>query len=442
MSDTASQGRANLSGRKSLIAPAICGQRRVTFSQQLKTKTTASRKAVARKISMSANDHPGSAELQAPHLFEVFPWNDNFNTGNPVIDEQHQKLVALLNNLANTLVNNHPLEVEFAFSELAKYADYHFAAEEEIWGRYLEGDEWFHVHQQSHGDFLPQVLEIRDRDSGRPLDQIIAETVKFLIRWLAFHIINDDKRYAMVVAEMAEGKTIEEAKLNSHTKMSASSVRVLIDTVLAMYDSMSTQALNLLREQRARMQAESRLKQAYLELETANRRLEELSITDQLTKLHNRRHFDFILEKELSRARRESSTLTLILLDIDHFKMLNDSYGHPVGDVALIKVGSKLQEICRRSGDYVFRIGGEEFAVLACGEIKNNSVEGFAEIIRREIAALKIPNGIDDRVESLTVSLGVVSKVPDSSDTGDVFLREADRRLYAAKEGGRNRSVS
>ena len=382
-----------------------------------------------------------SDESSDPNFFEVFPWNDNFSTGNAAIDEQHKRLVALLNGLANTLVNNQPHEIETAFAELAHYADYHFSMEEEIWSECFGSDHWYLSHQLAHASFLPKILEIKERDSGQPLYLIIEDVVKFLIRWLAFHIIDNDKRYALVAREVAQGKTLEEAKIVSDRKMNASSVRVLIDTVLTMYDGLSSRALNLLRERRARIDAEAKLKQAYQELEAANKLLEESAITDQLTQLHNRRHFQSMLVKELSRAQREHSRLTLILFDVDHFKELNDAYGHLAGDQALARVAGKLREICRRAGDYAFRIGGEEFAVLACGNTVNNQSGEFAEIIREEIESLLIPNKDSGIAPVLTISLGIVSLIPDSDDTAEALYKKADQRLYMAKKNGRNRAI-
>ena len=382
-----------------------------------------------------------SVELDDPHFFEVFPWNDNFGTGNDIIDEQHKRLVALLNGLANTLVNNQPHEIESAFTELANYADYHFSTEEEIWSECFGNDHWFLSHQLAHASFLPKILEIKERDAEQPLYLIVEDVVKFLIRWLAFHIIDNDKRYALVAREVAQGKSLEEAKIVSDRKMNASSVRVLIDTVLTMYDGLSSRALNLLRERRARIDAEAKLKKAYQELEAVNKLLEESAITDPLTQLHNRRHFQSVLVKELSRAQREHSRLTLILFDIDHFKELNDAYGHLAGDDALARVASKLRELCRRAGDYAFRIGGEEFAVLACGNTATNQNGEFAEIIREETESLLIPNKDSGIAPVLTISLGVVSLTPDAKDTAEALYKKADQRLYMAKKNGRNRTI-
>jgi len=364
--------------------------------------------------------------------FEVFPWNENFETGNEQIDEQHKKLVELLNKLANTLVRDETIEINEAFDELADYANYHFEQEEAIWSEYFQEDSWFTSHQLSHSTFLPKVLELREREMDRPLQDIIESIVKFLIRWLAFHIIDDDRRLALVIEAMNDGMNIEDAKAKADRKMNGS-FRVLIETVLKMYDGLSTRTLELMRERRARMVAEQ-------ELRDINEKLETLSVTDQLTGLYNRRHFDVVMQQEIKRARREKKAVTLFILDIDHFKKLNDHYGHNGGDVALRNVGQKLLEICRRPSDYAFRVGGEEFAVISREHEAEDELV-FAECIRKSIEAMEIPNVLSEVSDCLTVSVGGFAEVPGEHDTVDLYMKKADERLYRAKEMGRNRVI-
>lgn len=164
------------------------------------------------------------------------------------------------------------------------------------------------------------------------------------------------------------------------------------------------------------------------------------SITDPITGLYNRRHFDQVAAEELRRAHRGECYLDLLLIDIDHFKKVNDQYGHARGDEVLAQVAQCLLSHCRRPTDFVFRIGGEEFAVLVSGE--SSGVGGmFAEMLRNAVAALQIPN-IDSPVkEYLTISIGVASTEPDEEQQMDELLKSADERLYIAKNLGRDRVV-
>ena len=208
-------------------------------------------------------------------MFEVFPWNDNLDTGIEVVDKQHKKLVGLINMLANTLVRGDQVEVSRVFDELAEYANHHFETEEEIWAEYFVQDSWFESHQLSHASFLPKVLEIKDHGLDKPLRDVIEGVLKFLIRWLAFHIIDNDKRMAIVIENIDVGKSIDEAKIIADKKMSGS-IRLLIDTVLTMYDGLSSRTLDLMRERIERKKAED-------DLLEANKKLEELARQDEET---------------------------------------------------------------------------------------------------------------------------------------------------------------
>ncbi len=362
--------------------------------------------------------------------FEIFPWNENLETGIEIIDEQHKKLIELLNQLTDTLVKGDAVELTRVFDDLAAYAKYHFETEEAIWAPCFGDDPWLVSHQDTHSSFLPKVIELKEEQGDKPLVEIVEHVVKFLIRWLTFHIIKNDKRMAIVMRKVEAGFSLEDAKEISDEEMSGSA-RVLIDTVLNMYDALSSRTIALMRERIKREKAEEQLRES-------NLKLADLAKTDQLTELFNRRHLDDIFERELRRATREKRFLSFIMFDLDYFKKLNDRYGHFHGDLALKRVGQELKENCRRPGDYVFRLGGEEFGVLIADQLSQN-VREFAERIRTAIEGLSIPNLDSEVADHLTVSVGAVIKVPTSKDTVDTYMKDADTTLYRAKKLGRNR---
>lgn len=364
--------------------------------------------------------------------FEVFPWNENFETGNKIIDQQHKKLVLLLNKLGRTLINEESIEVNLAFDELAKYADFHFHEEEAIWANHFADDYWLSSHQMSHASFLPKVIEIKKQEVGKKLSNVIEEIVQFLIRWLAFHIIDSDKRMAIAISEIEKGTPINEAKLLAEKKMSGS-MRMLIETILKMYDGLSSNAIDLMRERKARIKAEDKLKKV-------NRKLEALSVTDQLTELYNRRFFNTTFEREIRAANREGKTLSFFMIDIDFFKLYNDNYGHLEGDEVLKSVSQALRQICRRPTDFVFRFGGEEFGVITSG-MPHDYVEKFGEKLRFAVEDLQIPHSHNNASDYVTISIGAVNLIPSRNDTMESIIKIADDRLYYAKDTGRNRVV-
>lgn len=365
--------------------------------------------------------------------FILFPWNDHLETGIATVDEQHKKIVEIINRLAETLVDASDDEIAEVFDELKNYASYHFETEEALWSEHLSQDSEYLAHQKSHATFMPEVLEIQKEHSEQPLTSVLEHVVQFLIRWLVLHIIYDDKRMALVIEKMKQGMTREDAKVAADRQI-VETINELAGIVLSMYDSLSSRTLDLLRERTERERAEKRLK-------SANRRLEELAVTDQLTGLWNRRHFDDVFNRELKRAQRNKSTLTFIMFDIDHFKNLNDRYGHAQGDVALQAVGKTVLGICRRPGDMPFRIGGEEFGVLVLDH-SDQMGERFGEIIRSAMENLKIENIGSSVGDHMTVSVGVVTCIPEPNDTIETLAVVADQRLYQAKDQGRNRVVS
>lgn len=181
------------------------------------------------------------------------------------------------------------------------------------------------------------------------------------------------------------------------------------------------------------------LQRAMSNLEIANRELSKLSHTDGLTQVSNRRYFDQVFEDELHRGSRSQQPLSLLLVDLDHFKQVNDQHGHLTGDECLRQVAKTIGQVINRSTDLVARYGGEEFAVLLPFTSAEQAIP-IAESIRREIAALDmIVQG--KRVE-LSVSIGIAGWIPGINESSRKLIESADAALYQAKHAGRNQTQS
>ncbi|MBK1695115.1 hypothetical protein CKO09_10245 [Chromatium weissei] len=179
-------------------------------------------------------------------------------------------------------------------------------------------------------------------------------------------------------------------------------------------------------------------------LRTANARIVLLTITDELTGLFNRRYFHEVMPREWRRALRERRPLHLLLIDIDYFKLYNDGYGHPAGDVVLQSVGALLRERTRRGGDFAFRVGGEEFAILLT-EVDRATAMAFAEELRMSTEKLGIPHRGNTVAPVVTLSLGLLSVAENAFDYPNAIplnwenvYHRADDLLYQAKHAGRN----
>lgn len=166
-----------------------------------------------------------------------------------------------------------------------------------------------------------------------------------------------------------------------------------------------------------------------------------LSNIDGLTGVFNRRYFDAFLRQEWQRCTRLRLPITLAMVDIDHFKLVNDSYGHQFGDDCLVKISNVLRTYTRRPGDICARYGGEEF-VLVFGESELEKVLPLLEQTLDAIRALDLPNEHSPTAPIVTASIGVAAMQPRRGMTSELLVQQADALLYAAKNNGRNRIES
>ena len=164
--------------------------------------------------------------------------------------------------------------------------------------------------------------------------------------------------------------------------------------------------------------------------------IEEISITDGLTNIYNRRYFDEIFPKIINEAKRKNELVAFVFMDIDHFKQYNDNYGHQKGDEVLINFAACLKQSLHRSSDYTFRLGGEEFAVVYQMETKEKAVE-FANNLRKNIENLKIEHKYSSVSSYITASMGLICKNANEIVIDEIY-KQADDLLYQAKRSGRN----
>jgi len=175
-------------------------------------------------------------------------------------------------------------------------------------------------------------------------------------------------------------------------------------------------------------------------LEDAEKKLNELSKTDQLTQVNNRRGFDEYFEKEWTRGIRSQSAMSLLMIDIDLFKNFNDKYGHVEGDNCLKRVASVIEGTIRRPPDMAARYGGEEFVVL----LPETDIKGalnIAERIRANVEALAIENKLEEKDNVVTISIGISEMIPNPNTHKEKLIRQADTAMYDAKNIGRNKCM-
>lgn len=197
-------------------------------------------------------------------------------------------------------------------------------------------------------------------------------------------------------------------------------------------------ALRLKREMDRRKAHEKELVEMTVKLAKANEELKKISMSDALTGLANRRHFDAVMDLEWKRAGNENTPLSVLLLDIDYFKKFNDTYGHKEGDSALQQVAGVLKHSLNRPGDLVARYGGEEFIVI----LPNTGYTGAMVVARRMLEGvrnLNIRHSESEIEEILTISIGLAIMNESFKPARDPLVEAADQALYDAKRSGRNR---
>jgi diguanylate cyclase len=241
------------------------------------------------------------------------------------------------------------------------------------------------------------------------------------------------KVLSLIRAHISTNDSYAKSLANAQTRLSslpeAEQVRVIISLLVAENERMRQDSSELT----------SKLEESKLQIETLRSSLtevEEVVLKDPLTGVGNRRCFDVMMEKTIVESRQKNSVFSLIMCDIDHFKRVNDAFGHQVGD-EIIKMFSRVIESVVREGDSVIRYGGEEFAIIL-PLTEQDLAKSIAERIRRQFESKKLTiRETSQKIGQLTASFGVAQYR--AGDDSEMLVQRADAKLYDAKSAGRNR---
>ena len=192
-----------------------------------------------------------------------------------------------------------------------------------------------------------------------------------------------------------------------------------------------------LRERNIMAVKNSELNKVNAKLADANLQLEQLSILDSMTGVFNRRHLDQIIDEQIKMAIRGELPIGLIMLDIDDFKSINDTYGHLIGDQVIIQVAECAKKALKRSTDHVFRYGGDEFLIT----LYDTDLEGVLEVVlllKKTLSEHQISIPSQKGKIPIYLSIGIHSEIPERTTTAETIIKKADDALYLAKKQGKN----
>ena len=373
---------------------------------------------------------------------KAFEWDRNFVTGLNTVDRQHHRLVDLINEFGESMISPEAkgeAALKAVFDELADYAKYHFSEEEKLTEQAGVDPRHRTRHHQHHSQFVEQLSSMW---SGRKAMANPAQTLHgFLSAWLGYHILGEDQDMARQIALISTGVSASDA-CDASAVPRDNSTAALLSALGNLYHALSQQNRDLalandsLEQRIASRTAE--LERANLALTGLNRKLEELSNTDGLLGIANRRYFDERLDAEWKRSAREHLPLSLLMLDVDHFKRYKDTYGHQAGDECLKAVARAAASTLKRPTDLLARYGGEEMAVVL-----PNVLLGGATVVAQEImqalSVLHIAHADSPVSDHVTLSIGAATMMPERTGRAEALISAADRGLYLAKQSGRDR---
>lgn len=367
-----------------------------------------------------------------------FQWDSDLKTGMKSIDDQHQGLVEIINETLQMCFNNQKISesrIKEIYSKLTLYVIEHFENEENLMNFYKIDTRHKDVHYEAHMDFKNNVSQLFSDISLLTDVDKFGEVIEFLIRWLAYHILNMDKSLVRQIDLIQDENISPQNAYEKEQQLVESSSEPLLKALRALFYLVSEKNKELTK---INSELEEKVKQRTESLLKANEKLEQISVRDELTGLFNRRYAMYEIEQMIANYKRYNKTFSLLYIDLDKFKSVNDNYGHEFGDRVLIWI-AKYLESCVRKTDIVCRLGGDEFLIICGFSSKENALNLGSKLNK------KFENYNNDEIfkywkPSLSIGVG---EIDCACKTVTDILKNADEAMYKAKiEGGGRAALS
>ena len=361
---------------------------------------------------------------------DVIQWGEVFETGHSVIDDQHRRLLEMTNKFGESLSANSFFHSDFEvlLTDLVSYTTYHFLEEETLMAN--AGVDLRHIkqHEEEHRSFLTDVTLLKDELCGAE-GHCYEQLFEFLINWLIYHILGSDMSMHRQIKALKAGCDPQQAYADEDRPLQ-NSTDILLQSLNKLFHQVSQRNAQLAELNDA---LENKVTARTRELEKANRQLQKIATTDVLTGLPNRRFAMDTLEQLWLEASEKKQQLSILLIDADGFKKMNDTFGHDAGDKVLKELSRHLTHVVR-TDDFVCRLGGDEFLIL-CPRTSSVGALQLAHQVHEKVNHLIVP--VTGGCWHGSISVGVATRSL-GMNSPDNLMKAADDAVYQAKNAGKN----
>ena len=364
---------------------------------------------------------------------KYFEWDQDFILDIEDIDQQHYALVETINKSLQLSLSNEEIQlhkIKDIHDHLLNYTVDHFKTEEALMKTSRIDFRHLKEHVMVHREFITRVKAFFEDLNKLKNPAALSQVNEFLIRWLAYHILNMDKGMARQIKLIVEGGLSPKDAYEKEVDYVETSTEPLLKALRALFNLVSQKNKEL---ERKNQELEKKVILRTQALEMANQRLERISMEDELTKLPNRRYVMQMLDDQISYFSRYQTPFSILFVDVDKFKTVNDTYGHDYGDQVLIWIGAYLKNNSRKS-DKACRLGGDEFTII-CPNTRLDEAMVLAKKLNQTCKTIAKTDGLGFWDPSISIG---VTMMDDQIKSASDLLKKADEAMYEAKKvGGR-----